>query len=142
MSSDRQRPSALTRAAHWPGPAFEAVSRLPHLHPYLHPHPALMPVASRRPDLTSCPLSGPSSASQAAVPLDIGCDQVRMVAVAGRWGLRGPEKAGPRGHKLGHPWALVPHRSGPWDDCSIPSGQNLTFFGEQWTEALTGLEGE
>ncbi|XP_030884666.1 uncharacterized protein LOC115941155 [Leptonychotes weddellii] len=63
-------------------------------------------------------------------------------AADGRWGLRGPEKAGLRGRKLDHPWALEPHRSGPWDDLSVPIGQNLTFSGEQWTEALTGPEGE
>lgn len=52
------------------------------------------------------------------------------------WGLRGPEKAGLRGRKLGRPRALAPHRPGPRDDHSAPGGRNLTY-GEQWTEALT-----
>ncbi|CAD7687051.1 unnamed protein product [Nyctereutes procyonoides] len=57
------------------------------------------------------------------------------------WGLRGPVKVGLCGPKLGHPSALAPHRSGPWDDRSVPRGRNLTY-GEEWTEALTGPEGE
>ncbi|XP_044924287.1 uncharacterized protein LOC101675424 [Mustela putorius furo] len=86
-----------------------------------------MAAASRSPDLACCPLPGRNSVGPPPSP----CPSQRARgafgrrvwrsekngghanAAEGRWGRRGPEKAGLRGRKLGSLWALEPHRPGP-----------------------------